>query len=164
MTHTRSWGQVTATWSDRMSDVLPLLKGSRLHSTPGLGPGPRRKCQVMSTVGPDVCTTQHLGAGPDSSQLRDSGGPKQLPHPTSLVPLVPGATSSVLRLKHRDPAWGGHSSVASRKVSLWLSHLCTWLLSLLNRALLQGRDQGPCPHLAQSKCSKRCFHHRGCSR
>lgn len=59
----------------------------------------------MSTFGPDVCITQHLGIGPpDSSQLRELGAPQKLAQPASLVHLFPGIPSSFLYINHPSPA------------------------------------------------------------
>lgn len=90
------WG-----WTRRQGRAAPV---GREPVHPAGHPGPGRKRQDLSTFGPDVCVTQHLGAGPpDSSAVLE-------PH-TSCFSHQPGLP---VTWNHRqfpadkNPAQSGH--------------------------------------------------------
>lgn len=139
------------------SAMLPLLERSRPHSMLGLTsrpmrrPGPQ-KCQAISTFGPDVCIT-HLGTGPPSaSQLRFWGSTDATS--ASLVPLLPGITSSFLRTNTKALLRLATALLLPAGFLLQLSHLRTWPLSPAQLCPPTRQGSGLTALLARSKCSE----------
>lgn len=152
-------GQVTSRWPDPMSVRAALLRGSCLHRTPGLTSGTHEKAHTPGEVSDCVIhlwsrcrhrTSGHRTIWFFSAQIL---GPHRsyLSQPAWFIcylESVSCAQNTKILLR------AATAPVASGRVLLRLSHLCTWRLSTTQLCPPTRQGSGPVSRLALSKCSK----------